>query len=176
MQFFCQLRHARQDGAFTQHENRGLRQQAEGAPALRCGKQHHAAGLGQAIFGKHYADFRLLGLGNIFATTRRIPDHGVAFLLQAFGDAQLHQPAVAAQHHRLLTQFFAQAQRRICGLVLAGQFAAGQHHFAGKLDKHRAALLGAKLGQALVGKVVNRCGIRLRLETQRATQRLGDGV
>ena len=40
------------------------------APALRCGKQHHAAGLGQAIFGIHHADFRLLGPGNIFATTR----------------------------------------------------------------------------------------------------------
>ena len=176
MQFFCQLRHARQNGAFTQHENRGLWQQAQGTPALRCGKQHHAAGLRQAIFGIHHADFRLFCLGNIFATSRWVPNHGVAFLLQAFGDTQLHQPAVAAQHHRLLTQFFAQAQRRVCGLVLAGQFAAGQHHFAGKLDKRIAALLRAKFGQALVGIVVNRRGICLRFETQRATQRLGDGV
>ncbi|GCB41386.1 hypothetical protein CITFRE_35210 [Citrobacter freundii] len=96
--------------------------------------------------------------------------------MQAFGNAQCRQPAVAAQHHRLLTQFFAQTEHRVCGLIFASQLTASQHHFTGKLDKRIAALLRAKFGQALVSIVVNRRDIRLRFEAQRATQRLGDGI
>ncbi len=107
MQFFCQLRHARQDGALrsTKIEDSGNRLRER----PRSGAENSTTPPDSVRPYSAYTTptFACSASGNIFATTRRIPDHGVAFLLQAFGDAQLHQPAVAAQHHRLLTQFFA---------------------------------------------------------------------
>ena len=112
MQFFCQLRHARQNGALrsTKIEDPATGSEAERprpvrktAPRCRTRSGH---------IGIHHADFACSGLGNIFATTRRDPQTTALHSCCAF-ETPIHQPTVAAQQPVADLPSLIQAQRRV---------------------------------------------------------------